>query len=380
MQTKVGIVSVAQLSGGDSKDNFYDQAYWVTKEVLDKAGIGRDELGTIVSAASDIFHGSISCANSYYWESVGGFLKNATRQDGESLFALFYAVMRILSGQYDTALAIGLCKGSENPENDTLTSFYTDPFYQRQLGLNETLAAAIQMKLYMDRYNITEEQCAEVAVKNLKNALGNPYAHRKGNYSISDVLNSGDMADPLTKLQCAPKSEGMVAILLASEKKARELTKNPVWFRGYGCSLDSYYFGDRDLLKGPLTKAASQAYKMAGIQNPRSEIDLAEISECYSYQELLWSEDLGFCSEGEGAKLLASGATGRNGELPINPSGGVLSTNPYVSRGLQRVAETFLQIRGEAGERQVDKKVNTALAHGTHGFGGQCHAVVILGN
>ena len=85
MLRKVGIVEVAQISGPDSKDNFYDQAYRVTKEILDKTGLSRDELGTIVSASSDIFHGGISCANAYYWEAVGSFLKAGTRQDAESV-------------------------------------------------------------------------------------------------------------------------------------------------------------------------------------------------------------------------------------------------------------------------------------------------------
>ena len=378
MVMKVGIVAVAQISGDDSKDNFYDQAYQVTKEILDKAGLERDELGTVVSAASDVFHGGISCANAYYWEAVGSFLKNGTRQDGESLFALFYAAMRILSGHYDTALAIALCKGSENPQDDTLTHFFTDPFYQRPLGLNETQAAALQMSQYMDRYGISREQCAKVAVKNLGNALYNPNAQRRGRYTVSDILNSEETVYPLTALQCAPKSEGMVAVLLASEEKAKKLTKKPVWIKGYGCSLDTFYLGDRDLLKGQLKKAATRAYKMAGITDPSKQIDLAEITEPYAFQELLWYEDFGFSYEGEGVKLIDSMETGIDGRLPVNPSGGALANNPYVSRGLQRVVEATLQIRRQAGERQVDKKVNTALAHGTHGFAGQCHVVVIL--
>jgi acetyl-CoA C-acetyltransferase len=118
---------------------------------------------------------------------------------------------------------------------------------------------------------------------------------------------------------------------------------------------------------------------MAGIKNPKREIDVAEICEPYAFQELLWSEDLGFCGAGEGGKFLESGATGIGGSLPINPSGGVLANNPYVSRGLQRLIEATLQVRGEAGEHQVPKPVKTALAHGTHGFAGQCHAVAIIG-
>ena len=379
MAKQVAIVAVAQNAGAESKDNFYDQAYAVTKEVLDKAGMTREEIGTVVSASSDVFHGGISCANSYYWETTGAFLKNASRQDGESLFALFYGAMRIMTGHYDTALIIGLCKGSENPPNDTCTLMYADPFYQRGVGLTETMAAALQMRLYMERYGITEEQCAKVAVKNLGNGLKNPYAHRKGRYTVDDILGSERLIDPLTALQVAPKSEGMVALILASAKKAKEIADKPVWIRGFGSSLDNYYVGDRDLLNGQLKSAADRAYKMAGITAPGKKIDVAEITEPYAFQELMWYEGLGFCGKGEGGRLMDSGFTGMSGQIPVNPSGGVLANNPYVSRGLQRVVEAVLQIRGEAGERQVPKTVKTALAHGTHGYAGQCHAVAILG-
>ena len=379
MTKRVAIVAVAQNAGAESKDNFYDQAYRVTREVLDKAGLTRDEIGTIVSASSDVFHGGISCANSYYWETTGAFLKNASRQDGESLFALFYGAMRIMSGHYETALVIGLCKGSENPPNDTCTLMYGDPFYQRELGLTETMAAALQMRLYMERYGITAEQCASVAVKNLRNALGNPYAHKKGRYTVDDVLGSPKLIDPLTALQVAPKSEGMVAMILASEKKAKDMGTKPVWLKGFGSSLDSYYLGDRDLLDGQLKSAAVRAYRMAGIKDPLKQIDMAEITEPYAFQELMWYEGLGLCREGDGGRLIDSGFTEMNGQIPVNPSGGVLANNPYVSRGLQRAVEAFLQIRGEAGERQVPKAVKTALVHGTHGYAGQCHAVAILG-
>jgi len=157
MAQRVGIVEVAMTPGAESKDNFLDQIFKVSKEVLDKAGITRDDVGTVISASSDVFHGGVSCANSYYWDAGAAFLKNGSRQDGESLFAFIYAVMRILSGGYDSALVLGLCKGSENPEDDMLTHFFTDPFYQRQLGLNETVAAALQKREYMDRYGITED-------------------------------------------------------------------------------------------------------------------------------------------------------------------------------------------------------------------------------
>ena len=380
MTNRVGIVEVAMTPGVETKDYFLDQVFRVTKEVLDKAGLKRDDVSTIISASSDVFHGGVSCANSYYWDAGAAFLKNGSRQDGESLFAFIYAVMRILTGHFDTALVLGVCKGSENPDNDMLTHFFTDPFYQRQMGLNETVAAALQKREYMDRYGITDEQCAGVVVKNLENALGNPYAHVKKKVTVDDVLASEVIMDPLKAMECAPKSEGMIAMLLAKEDVAKKLTDKPVWFKGYGSSMDRFYLGDRDLLDGQLPNAAKRAYDAAGIKDPKKEIDVAEICEPYSFQELLWYEDLGFCGRGEGGKFLDSGATARNGEIPVNPSGGVLASNPYVTRGLYRLAEGFLQIRGQAGERQLDSTVNTALAHSTHGFAGQCHAVAIIGS
>lgn len=380
MAQRVGIVEVAMTPGAETKDNFLDQIFHICKEVFDKAGVSRDAVGTVISASSDVFHGGISCANAYYWDAGAAFLKNGSRQDGESLFAFIYAVMRILSGSYDSALVLGVCKGSENPENDMLTHFFTDPFYQRQIGLNETVAAALQKREYMDRYGITEEQCAGVVVKNLENALRNPYAHIKKKVEIDDVLASEVVMDPLRSMECAPKSEGIIAMLLAKEDLAKKLTDKPVWFKGYGSSIDKFYLGDRDLLEGQLKTAARRAYDVAGITDPKKEIDVAEICEPYAFQELLWYEDLGFCERGEGGKFFDSGATKVGGKIPVNPSGGVIANNPYVSRGLYRLAEGFLQIRGQAGERQLDTKVTTALAHGTHGFAGQCHAVAIIGN
>jgi acetyl-CoA C-acetyltransferase len=379
MSGKVGIVDVAMSPGAHSSENFLDQVFRVCKEVLDKSGVSRDELGTVISCASDVFHSGVSCANAYYWDAGAAFLKNGSRQDGESLFALAYAAMRLMSGNYETALVLGVCKGSENPESDMVTHFYTDPFYLRQVGLNETIAAALQKREYMERAGITQEQCAKVVVKNLGNALGNPYAHIKKRVSVDDVLASEMIMDPIHTLEAGPKSEGIIAILLANEKKAKKLSKKPVWLKGYGSSLDRFYPGDRDLLKGQLPTAAKRAYDMAGISNPKKEIDCFELTEPYAFQELLWCEDIGLCGKGQGGKLIDRGVTSMTGAMPVNPSGGVLANNPYVSRGLYRLAECVLQIRGQAGEHQLDREVKTALAHGTHGFAGQCHAVAVVG-
>lgn len=374
---RVAMASVAQSSGIESKDTLMDFTFWVAREALAKAGLSRDELGCVIIGSSDIFHSGLSCSNSYDWDGTGAFMKDGSRAE-ESIFAFIYGCMRIMSGEFDTVLVTSLVKGSENPDNDTCTSFFADPFYLRPVGMNETAAAAMQMREYMHRYGVTEEQCARVVVKNLGNALFNPNAHVRKRVTVGDVLASRLVSDPLKTLECAPKSDGVVSVLLASEDKVKQFTDRPVWLKGYGCAVDHFYPGDRDLLNGTLTTAAAAAYKMAGITDPQKQIDLAEVCEPYAFQELLWCEQLGFCGQGEGGKLIDSGMTAMDGRLPVNPSGGVLAMNPYVSRGMYRIVEAALQIRGQAGEHQVGKEVKTALAHATHGFAGQCHSVVIL--
>ncbi|MBN2283303.1 MAG: thiolase family protein [Deltaproteobacteria bacterium] len=374
---RVAITQVAQSPGVESRDNLMDFTYRVNKELLDRAGMKREEVDCVVIGSSDIFHSGFSCANSLDWDGAGAFMIEGTRAE-DSMFAFIYGCMRVMSGFFDTLLVTAIIKGSENPDYDTLTGFFADPFYLRPVGMNETAAAAFQMRQYMERYGITEEQCARVVEKNLGNALYNPYAHVKKRVSVDDVLASEVVCDPLRALMCAPKSDGVASVLLASEKRAKKLCEKPVWLSGYGCSMDHFNPGDRDLLNGQLPAAASKAYKMAGIKNPRKEIDVAEICEPYAFQELLWCEKLRFCGEGKGGRLIDSGLTRMDGALPVNPSGGVLAMNPYVSRGLYRIIEATLQIRGDAGEHQVDKKVKKALAHGTHGFAGQCHSVAIL--
>lgn len=374
---RVAITHVAQSSGAESRESLMDFTYQINREILDKAGLKREDVGCIIAGSADIFHSGLSCANAFDWDGIGAFLKEGSRAE-ESAMSFIYGCMRILSGRYDTVLVTALVKGSENPDNDPITSFYGDPFYLRRVGLNESVVAAMQMRQYLERCNITEEQCAKVAVKNLANALFNPCADRKRRVSLEDVMRSRRVYDPLKALECAPKSDGVVAVLLASESRAKKLTKKPVWLAGYGCSMDYFNPGDRDLLDGQLRTAAAAAYKMAGIRDPKKKIDVAEVCEPYAFQELLWCEQLGFCGIGEGGKLIDSGETQMGGALPVNPSGGVLATNPYPARGLYRIAEAALQIKGEAGEHQVGKKVRTALAHSTHGFGGQCHSVVIL--
>ena len=136
------------------------------------------------------------------------------------------------------------------------------------------------------------------------------------------------MVYPLREIDIPSTSDGACAVLLAEEKIARDLTDTPVFVEGVGWGTDHSFLGDRNLLNGSLPKAAERAYQMAGVKDPSSEIDMAEICDISSFHEILWMEQLGFCRPGKGADLVKDGVTAMHGKLPVNPSGGLFGANP----------------------------------------------------
>ena len=231
----------------------------------------------------------------------------------------------------------------------------------------------------MEKYGYSEEQFAQVSVKNHGNAMNNPLAQLPMRITVEDVMQSRPIADPIKLLDCSPVSDGAAAVIIVNEKLAARSQKKPVWIRGVTHCSEEYFIGDRDLADPKALRDASQrAYAMAGIASPREEIDVVELSEAFSYMEPLWLEGMGFCEPGAGGSLIEQGITTMEGELPVNPSGGVLSANPILVAGLARIIEATLQIRGEAGARQVSG-ARTALAHGINGPCGQSHCLWILG-
>ncbi len=374
---------VAVLAGASTKyeqqvtDNIEEMLFQVNKAVLDKAGVNRTAVDAVIVSSSDYWTG-ISCTDAYGLEAVGGCYKDVKKIAEDSLLAFIYGCLRLLGGNAELVLVSSFTKHSEVPSRNTLTHLYSDPFIQRPTGIEDLSAAALQAKLYMHRYGITEEQISQVAHKNFNNGMLEASQGRGKNVEMEEILASAYLASPLREGHCAVDRDGACAVLLASEKKVQELGLEPVWVKGVGWNTDYSYFGDRDLLNGSLIKAAQQAYKMAGIVNPGQELDVAELCEPYAYQELLWYEQLGFCRKGEGGAFLDSGVTALEGELPVNPSGGVLSANLQVARGLDRAIEAFKQVKQEAGNRQI-KNVKNALAHSSSGLAGQQHVVAILG-
>lgn len=378
MTERVAIVGVGQTRQERNKiyDTFADMVYEATTRALEDAGLTIDRIENVVSASNDFWDGR-TISSMAINDACGSYDKNISCVEGDGTFAAFYGITRILSGAYDTTLVVAHSKGSESASSH-ITNAMFDPLYTRALGLDAISSAALQARRYMDRYGITEEQCALVSVKNHGNAFRNPYAQLPLRLTVQDVLRSRKLADPIKLLDASPISDGACAIILARESAARRTAKPPVWIRGVGYCADAYHLGDRDLAEcAALVQASRKAYEMAGLRDPRRELDVVELYDAFSYQELLWTEGLGLCGPGEGGKLVESGATQLAGDIPVNPSGGLLSAHTVIAAGLIRIAECVLQLRGEAGERQVPG-ARTALAHGVNGPCGQSHCVWVL--
>jgi acetyl-CoA C-acetyltransferase len=185
--------------------------------------------------------------------------------------------------------------------------------------------------------------------------------------------------DPIRYMETCPSSDGACAMVLASDAAAKKATNKPAWIHGQSMRSEPTMFAGRDLVNPQAGRdCAAELYKKAGITNPRKELDAAEVYVPFSWFEPMWMENLGFAPEGEGWKMTQEGATALDGDMPINPSGGVLSSNPIGASGMIRFAEAALQVRGLAGEHQVPG-ARRALGH-AYGGGSQFFAMWIVGS
>ncbi len=377
--SKVAIVGVAQTKYEEDKidQTYMELVFEVVKKLHDSLGISNDDVGCVITSSND-FNDGRTISNMAIQDAVGSVRKSESRVSGDGAFAYVYGAMRILSGAFDTVMVVSHTKCSEVNQYLVNNSIF-DPYYQRHLGLDQNSAAGLMANMYKHKYGLTEEQAAKVVVKNRKNALNNPFAHLQKEVSLEEVLNSPMMAYPLKQLEFPPFSDGAVAMLLAVEDVAKKMTDTPVWLKGYASCTDAYYLGHRNMIDLiGLELASREAYKMAGINDPLKELDVAEISEMFSYHELMMYEALGFCEKGHGGKYIDSGETTMDGSIPVNPSGGVLSSNPTMANGLIRIAEISLQLMGRAEKRQISD-AKTGLAYGMNGICSQGNCVLIFG-
>ena len=379
VERKVAIVAQAQVQSGNMPVPRERMLFELVKGLYDAVGITRHDIDTFVLCSNDFTAGR-TISNVFEDSPVGAYMKDETKVEADGVMAATYATIRILSGLYDTALVVGNSLGASVFRPYLAMDYQLNPVYDRQLGLiNELSAAALQARAYMDSFGLTEAQLDIIAARLLANAAKNPNAINPGaGATVEEVASSGYLYEPLKKLHCYPFTDGACALLLASEKKAKELTDSPVWIKGLSDSLDTYYIGERDLARSRSVKlAAERAYRLAGISEPGKQIDVAEVSAKFAHQEPIICEALGLFPEGSAGEIAEKGLADMGGGMPVCPSGGGLGAYTFSAAGLVRLAECFKQLTGAAGDAQVEG-AGTAVAHGQDGFCLQHNAVMVV--
>lgn len=238
---------------------------------------------------------------------------------------------------------------------------------------------APHVRSYIRRSGAPTEVGAVVAAKDRQNALKNPYAHlRNEGTTVETVLASQMLWDPVRYDETCPSSDGACAMVIAAEDAVDGIA-NPAWIHGQAMRSEPLAYAERDQVNPRAGQdAAAYLWRRTGITNPLEEVDCAEIYVPFSWFEPMWLENLGFAAEGTGWKLTEAGETALDGQLPVNMSGGVLSSNPIGASGMIRFAEAALQVMGEAGEHQVDG-ARRALGH-AYGGGSQFFAMWLVGS
>lgn len=328
----------------------------------------------IVTCSDDVFDARTISDNAIT-DVVGAHFRGEAKVAQDGLNALGYAMSLILSGHDDMVLLFGHCKESQSESRRMCTNLAFDPFYLRPMGLDFLSAAALQARQYMETSSVTDEHLADIVVRARQNGARNPFARENAVVTADEVRNSPMLCDPIRTLHQYPVTDWAVGMLLCSEKRAYEFTDTPVWLTGFGSCMDHYFLGDRDLTSNfALKKAAQRAFAMADVKDPRNDFQVVELADASAYQQCMWAEGVGLIEEKSGGKWVESGGPARQN---VNLSGGMLNGNPLILGGLGRATEAIIQLRGEAGERQV-QGASKALAHGTTGPAGQHHAVLIL--
>jgi len=319
----------------------------VTSVALEQVGLTQDDIGFTCSGSTDYLPGRpfsfVAAVDGLKaWPPIR---ESHVEMDGA--FALYEAWVRLLHGDIDTALVFSFGKSSLAPVPDVL-NLQNDPYYVQPLGLDAISAAALQAQAMIDAGKATERDFAEVAARSRNNAISNPNAHLKGEFSIADMLAEPSISSPLRKSFCPPLSDSAAAVVLAAGDTARKLVERPAWIRGIDHRTEPHGLGQRDLTTSPSTKLAAEK---AGVG--KAKVDVAELHASFAHQELILRE-----------------AMGLGNDVRVNPSGGALSSNSPMTAGLIRFGEAAIRVlSGDAGR---------AVAHAANGVCLQHNLVAVL--
>jgi acetyl-CoA acetyltransferase len=319
----------------------------VIDEALRDAGLERGDIDFICSGSCDYLPGS-PFSFVMALDALGAVpCAQESHVEMDAAWALYEAWLKFQCGEIDTALIYGFGKSSPGALPDVLT-LQLDPYYTQPLWPDSISLAALQAQLALHRGVISEEEMAEVVIASRAAGLHNPCAQLKGEVSLEALLAAPMLVSPLRRHDCAPISDGGVAVVLAAGDRARELCDRPAWIRGIDHRADGHHLNLRDLTEAP---SAAIAAEKAGVAD--GPVDVAELHACFTHQEPILRTALGL-----------------GDDVEVNPSGGPLAANPMMAAGLIRLVEVANRIH--AGE------VGRGVAHATGGHALQHNLVAVL--
>ncbi|KYK21730.1 acetyl-CoA acetyltransferase [Thermoplasmatales archaeon SM1-50] len=374
----VAVIGVGLTKFGERWDQSFRQliAEAGSKAILDANIEGKD--------IDALYVGSMSSGRFVDQEHIGGLVAEvsgfshlhipATRIEGACAsggLAVREGYLSVASGLNDIVVVGGIEKMNDvsgTAATDILATA-SDQEWEAFFGATFPALYAMIATKHMHDYGTTKEQLAQVAVKNHANGALNPYAQYQSPVPLESVLKATTVAYPLGLLDCSPVSDGAASIILCSADKAKNYIDKPVKIIGSGQASDTLSLhGRRDICTLDATvHAAKMAYKQANL-TPK-DISFAEVHDCFTIAEICAIEDLGFVKKGEGGKAIDQKITTLDGSLPINTSGGLKAKgHPVGATGVAQIIEVTLQLRGEAGKRQL-KDTQRGLAHNIGGSG-----------
>ena len=379
----VAIVGVGQTTYRRSHPEMSSrELIWAaSKEALDDAGLSIRDIDVVIAGvAPDALAGEASVERSGIMGIGKPYVRvNTGGVTGSSTF--FAGASYIKAGRAKAVLVFALERMGQATTSQQVFNTIFDPVYEKDFPLTTITMAALRASMLMRLYGYTDHHWAQIASRSYQNARRNPLAHLHLDVTPEDVLKSPLLAWPIHRYEACPMSEGACAMVLMAKESVG--SRKPVWVQGYASTSDSYAMGDRihrpeatlvDLLS--LRLSAEKAYKEAGVTNPVKEIRVVELYSAFSSAEAMAYPALGLCKAEDGPRFVERQLT--DPSLPaFNPSGGPQGANPVSATAMVRIAECALQVRGTAGDRQVDG-VERAVATG-QGGATQFSTVCVLG-
>ena len=386
MARAVAILGTGQTQCGKRTDVSYPELiHEAVTRAFEDADLSPKEIEAVIAGSMPPAMEGVNNPHLYWADAMGAMGKPLMRTAtcGSTGISLAHtAFYHVASGMFDLVLVVGAEKMYEGDPQGTMSTV-ADPFFQRPFLAGAPGIFSLQSNEWASRYGIEEKRvrmaAAELSVRNHNAALDNPYAHIRTRITIQDVLDSRIIAYPVRLLDVCPASDGACAVIMASEETAKRLNRTTAWIKGVGYCGEQAFFGEGDKVQWKSAiNAAKRAYDQAGITDPRKELDVAEIYNPFTFQEMLFYECFGFCEFGQACELVEKGVVMKGGDLPCDPSGGTLCTNPIGATGLQRVSEVVLQVTDKAENRQIPG-AKTGLAHAMGGLD-QFNGIMIVSN